>query len=493
MDRVKNYLSLDVGSTCCKAQVFDENGEILFYRVRECPLKRSGGFVYADIAFITETVKSLVREAARSAAIDSVCFSSFGESFVLLDGNDDVLTDPMLYTDGRGSEQAELACALFGKEKIYSETGVMPHAMYSVYKLLWIMEHEPEIYKAARKLFLIGDYFGYLLTGKRAIDFSLAARTGVFDIKNKVFDRDLIDGFDIPVSLFSQPMPAGSVVGKVTPRAAEEFGLPRDCVLVLGSHDQVCTALGAGVVREGQAVDGMGTVECITAVFKEKSVGTAAGEAGFPIVPFAVEGLYCTYICNYASGSIVKWFKDEILHGYRGEEENTFSYLEKNFTEAPTGIYTLPYFAGSAIPFQNNGAKGAIIGLTTSATDSRLYQSLMEGQAMEMKFETQIAKRYGIGIKSAVATGGGANSEKWLQIKADVQGIHYSTLRSSEGGLCGCAVLQAVAIGKKSYDEAVAVFVKKKKEFAPNKERAAAYAPYYKKYQKLYQKLKEFF
>ena len=493
MERVKNYLSLDVGSTCCKAQVFDESGEILFYRTLECPLKSAGGYRYADIGRITDTVKSLVREAAGAAKIDSLAFSSFGESFVLLDKGNRILADPMLYTDERGSEQAERVLNLFGKEKIYSKTGVMPHAMYSVYKLLWIMEHEPERYAAAEKLLLIGDYFGYLLTGKRAIDYSLASRTGAFNVWEKRFDRELLEGLHIPLSLFSDPMPAGSAVGRVTPEAAEEFGLPCDCVLVLGSHDQICTALGAGVTAEGQAVDGMGTVECITAVFKEKSVAAAAGEAGFPVVPFAAEGLYCTYICNYASGSIVKWFKDGILHGYRGEEKDAFAYLEKGFTDSPTGLYTLPYFAGSAIPYQDDTAKGALIGLTTSTTDSRIYQSVMEGQAMEMKFETQIAKRYGVRIRSAVATGGGANSEKWLQIKADIQGIPYATLRSSEGGLCGCAVLQAVAVGGRSLQEAVDTFVKKKKFFLPDEARAAAYAPYYKKYKKIYRAIKEFF
>ena len=108
-----------------------------------------------------------------------------------------------------------------------------------------------------------------------------------------------------------------------------------------------------------------------------------------------------------------------------------------------------------------------------------------------MKFEASVAKQYGIEIRKAVATGGGANSEVWLQIKADIQGIPYTTLRSSEGGLCGCAVLQSIADGK-SCEEAVKTFVKTEKNFTPDEAGAQAYAPYYEKYIRIYQSIKEF-
>ena len=323
---------------------------------------------------------------------------------------------------------------------------------------------------------------GYMFTGKRAIDYSLAARTGIFDIEKLQFSEELCEGLGIDVGLFSTPMRAGTIVGEIN---NDELGL-KNCVLVLGSHDQICTTLGAGVIQAGQAVDGMGTVECITAVFKEKCNDLKAGEQGFPVVPFTVDGLYCSYICNYASGSIVHWFKNDILHKFKGEEESVFSYLEKGMTDSPSGLYTLPYFAGAAIPYQDTGAKGAIIGLTTFTTDSEIYQSIMEAQAMEMRFETSLAKKYGIEVIRAVATGGGANSDKWLQIKADIQGIPYDTLRSSEGGLCGCAVLQAVAVGGNTLEKAVKLFVKKKNSFAPNREKSKAYKPYYTKFKKLY-------
>ena len=183
METRKHFLSLDIGTTCCKAQLFDERGDILFYRSKECPLRRIDGESYADLERIAQTVKALVREAAKAAPVSSLAFSSFGESFVLLDRQDRLLTLPMLYTDPRGSRQAQELEARFGRQKLCRITGVTPHAMYSVSKLLWLRENRPKVYESADKLLLICDYFGYLFTGKRCIDYGLAARTGLFDVR----------------------------------------------------------------------------------------------------------------------------------------------------------------------------------------------------------------------------------------------------------------------------------------------------------------------
>ena len=224
----------------------------------------------------------------------------------------------MLYTDPRGEEQAEQVAKTLGKQKIFSVTGTVPHAMYSVYKLLWWKQNRPEIYRKADKLLLICDYIGYLLTGKRVIDYSLAARTGVFDIRGKCFSEELLSALGIDRNLFSVPMPTGSVVGDILPSVTKELGLPKGCRLILGSHDQICATLGAGVFQAGQAADGMGTVECITAVFEKAPDDLRFGEMGYCVVPF-LRDLYCTYIFNYTSNSIVNWFRSDILHGYKGE------------------------------------------------------------------------------------------------------------------------------------------------------------------------------
>lgn len=483
-----NYLSIDIGTTGCKCQLFSKNGEILDYLFEEYEFLYLDGRNYVNTDMVWEKVKFMLANVAKKHEISSVCISSLGESFVLLDKEDNVLFYPMLYTDARGEKEAEEIKARIGEENAFLTTGVIPHSMYSLSKLLWIKNNYPEVFSTADKVMLMCDYFGYLLTGERVIDYALASRTGAFDIEKLTFSKEVLDKFEIPMSLFAVPKRAGTVVGKLK----AEFGI--DAVLVLGSHDQVCTSLGAGVLEAGDAVDGMGTVECITTLFKEKPTNVEMGKQGYPCVPYVIEGLYCTYILNYSCGSTVNWLRKKIMHGYKGEEKDFFTYIEKGMTDQPTGILTLPYFGGASTPYQDLNAKGVVVNLTTETTDSDLYKSVMEGTAMEMRLNAEVAGRYAITVEKAVATGGGANSEKWLQIKADIQNIPYKILRSSEGGLCGCAMLQAVALGGvKDLYEARDIFVQYGKEFIPNTDKQNAYETQYKKYEKLYKTIKEFY
>ena len=483
-----NYLSIDIGTTGCKCQLFSEKGEILQYLFTEYDFLTLNGYQYVDIHAIEKYLRQMIVAVSEKYEISSICISSLGESFVLLDKDDNVLFYPMLYTDARGEKEAEEIKLRIGEENAFLTTGVIPHSMYSLSKLLWIKNNYPDLFEKADKVMLICDYFGYLLTGERVIDYALASRTGAFDIEKLTFSKAFLDTFGIPMSLFSAPKRAGTVVGKLK----AEFGI--DAVLVLGSHDQVCTALGAGVLDVGDAVDGMGTVECITTLFKDKPSCVEMGKQGYPCVPYAVEGLYCTYILNFSCGSTVNWLRKKIMHGYKGDEKDFFSYIEKGMSNEPTGIITLPYFGGASTPYQDLNAKGAIMNMTTETTDSDLYKSVMEGTSMEMRLNAEVAGRYAITVKKAIATGGGANSEKWLQIKADIQNIPYKILRSSEGGLCGCAMLQAVALGgAKDLCDAREIFVQYEKEFIPNADQHNAYEAQYKKYEKLYKTIKEFY
>lgn len=483
-----NYLSIDVGTTACKCQLFSDKGEILAYIFKEYAFLEIDGFHYVDVGAIESNLKRMISEISGKFAIDSVCVSSLGESFVILDEDDHVIFYPMLYTDSRGEEEAQQIVSAIGDEKAFSITGVMPHSMYSLSKLIWIRKNYPEILEKASKILLIGDYVGYLLTGERVIDYALASRTGAFDIEKLQFSKEILGTFGIDQNLFSYPKVAGSIVGRIK----QEWGI--DAVLVLGSHDQVCTSLGAGVLDAGDAVDGMGTVECITTLFKEKPVNAEMGRQGYPCVPYPVDDLYCTYILNYSCGSTVNWLRKRIMHGYKGEEKDFFTYIERDMRNEPTGILMLPYFSGASTPYQDLNAKGAFVNLTTETRDCDLYRSVMEGTAYEMRFNAETVEAYEICLQNTVATGGGANSGKWLQIKSDIQNIPIKTLRSSEGGLCGCAMLQAVALGGvKDLYEARDIFVQYDQRFIPDPNRHREYEKHYQKYKKLYKTLKEFY
>lgn len=489
-----NFLSFDIGTTCCKCQLFSEDGKILHYLAEDYQFIYRENECYVDITTIWKKVQTMIKEVARKYEFASVCISSFGEAFVLLDFDDKLLTLPMLYTDTRGEEEAKFLKDQFDEAKYFETTGTLPHSMYSISKLLWIRNNYPDIYQKADKLFLMGDYVGYLLSGKRAIDYSLATRSGVFDIAKKTFSEEILSRLNIDKKLFSKPMQAGSIIGPIRREIREKLGIKNECLLVLGAHDQVCSALGAGAISSGDAVDGLGTVECITPLMSFQVKDLQMGKEGYVVVPYVFDGLYCTYMLNYTCGSIVKWYKNNLLHNYKGDVENIYEYLEKDFSKEPTNIFVLPYFKGASTPYQNSNAKGAIINLTTDTSDSKLYQAILEGLSMEMRLNEDNCNRYGIEIQRLIATGGGANSTKWLEIKANVQNKKIQRLRSAEGGLCGCAILQALALKNDvSKEEVIHTFVQYQNEVVPDNALVKSYEDMYQKYQNIYKSIKEFY
>ena len=184
-----NYLSIDVGTTACKCQLFDQSGEILEYISKEYDFKRIDGEIYVDSDAIRENVKEMIKAVGKNHEISSIAVSSLGEAFVLLGENDETLFYPMLYTDPRGAEEAKKMKDLIGDEVVFKTTGTVPHSMYSISKLLMIKNDFPEVFKKAKKALLVADFVGYFLTGKAVIDYSLAARTGVFDVNCLDFSK----------------------------------------------------------------------------------------------------------------------------------------------------------------------------------------------------------------------------------------------------------------------------------------------------------------
>lgn len=488
------FAGLDVGTTCCKCQLIDERGNIVAYHLKEYELKKINGQNYIDIDVVWQNIKSMLKHITKVGDIKSIAVASLGESFVALDRQDNILFYPMLYTDSRGEEESQFVKSNFSTKKLFEITGTTPSSMYSIYKMLWIKKHHPEIFAKIDKILLVGDYINYKLSGHRVIDYSLASRTGAFDIAQKRFSSEVLTELGLPLEVFSKPVLAGKVIGNILPTIADELNINNDCIVVTGAHDQVCSAIGAGVTEAGMCVDGMGTVECITVVGNKHERNFQMGLEGYTCTPYAVGGCYCSYLLNYTCGALVNWFRKILLQGFVEDGENFFSYHESRMSLEPTGLICLPYFSGAATPFQDINAKGAIINLQISTTPSDIYKSIMEGTSYEMRLNLENMQKYGMSIKSLIATGGGSNSRKWLQIKADILGVEVYPLLNSEAGVCGSAMLGAVAVGQfDDLDKAKKVFVKYGEVVKPNPLMTEKYNKYYQRYKKTYKLIKELY
>ena len=474
---------LDIGTTGCKLTVFDEQGRQLGKAYRDYPARRAVGGHEMDAGAIMDGVYGVIREIAEQYPdIAGIGVTSFGETFILTDKAGTPLLPAMLYTDPRGAEECGELCEKLGDRHIAHVTGLRPHEMYSLPKLMWVKRHQPEVWQQGKRIFLIEDFVVWHLTGKAQIDYSLATRTMAFDIHSLTWSRELFEAAGIDVSLMSTPVPTGTSAGRITGKAAKETGLNPACVIVSVSHDQVAAATGAGAFDGTVAVDGAGTVECLTPIYDSIPDIDVMYEGFFSVVPYVIPGKYVAYAFSYTGGALIQWVLETM------GKDQTYETLETACgKDGPTGLLVLPHFAGAATPYMDIGSKGAILGLTTATTVPEIYRACMEGVAYEMRLNYEALQGSGIHFEKLNATGGGARSKVWMQMKADILNLPITALRTADAGTVGSAMLTGVAIGLFSdLAEAARVMVQERETYLPRPEKHAEYMKVYERYRSIY-------
>lgn len=498
---------LDIGTTGCKLSVFDETGTFLDKAYQDYPVKRNSGEHEIDAEAILEKVFLVIREmAARYPDIAGIGVTSFGETFVLADKKGTPLHPAMLYTDPRGKEECEELVEKMDGMTMASITGLKPHEMYSIPKVMWMKKHRPEIYSRAKHVFLMEDYVVFHLTGRAQVDYSMATRTMAFDITLLDWSEEILELAGVDRSLMSEPVPTGTTAGKILPEIAEKTGLSPETQIVSISHDQLAATVGAGVFDSDKAAEGAGTVECVIPVYDGLPKLKAMYEGSYAVVPYVIPGKYIAYAFSYTGGALIQWCVDtlakkekelakergisvnELLEGgFKEPTEGTFSeHTENSFTE-PTGMLVLPHFAGAATPYMDTGSKGAILGLTAASTVSDIYRACMEGVAYEMQINMDCLKASGIHFDMLHATGGGARSAVWMQMKADVLNIPITALETIDAGTVGSAMLTGIAVGCfQNLTDAADHMVIRKKVYEPDPVMHEKYRKIYERYKHLY-------
>ena len=485
---------LDIGSTGCKLTVFDDGGERLGQAYRDYPVKRQTGAHEIDVSAMMDSVRAVTMEiAGRFPDLAGIGVTSFGESFVMADERGEPLRPAMLYTDPRGREECGELCGKLGRQTIARITGLNPHEMYSISRMMWVKRHEPEIYARTRHIFLIEDYIVWQLTGKAQIDYSLATRTMAFDIRKLDWSREIFAAAGIDPGLMSRPVPVGTCAGTVSPEAAGRTGLSPECRIVSACHDQVAAAVGAGAFDGSLAVDGAGTVECLIPVYDSLPDVDVMVAGSYCIVPYILPGKYVTYAFSYTGGALIQWCIDTLGRKEKetAEKEGTSVYqlLEDACPgDQPTGLLVLPHFAGAATPHMDSGAKGAILGLRTETTLAEIYRACMEGVTYEMKLNHDALRDSGIRFTKLHATGGGAKSRVWMQMKADILNLPIVSMQVSHAGTVGCAMMTGIAIGAyRDLRDAADHMVREGETFLPRPEMHERYMAVYERYRKAYE------
>ena len=492
-------LGLDAGSTAIKCVAFSEDGRQIASAYTEYGTSAGAGDMNADAMF--ESAKQVIAECVASdsvsaADVAAVAVTSFGEACVPVDREGHCLSDMLMYTDKRGVAEAERILSRLGENKVRDITCTAFAPMYSLPKIVWLMENNPSVRERAYKFLQASDFICYRLSGEFTVNYTQACRTAAFDVEGRRFSGEILGAAGLDTSLMPEPVPCGTVVGTLLPALAEELGLPASVRVVQGTHDQIAAATGAGVLSPGQAVDGTGTVECITPVFDRIIRDGEFVGSNFVCVPHSVDGLYSTYAFNFSGGVLLKWIRDTFAsESVRRAKElgcSAYRLLDEACPEEISDLIIVPHFLGAGgTPDVVPDAKGSIIGMTMNTGVGDIYRAAMEGLTYEMAYNLEKLSPFGINITELMATGGGSCSPVWLRIKADifgaVSGVRSITpLLTAEAGAAGCAMLAGKAVGLySSLEEAAGLFVRKGEPVLPDRAVSERYIEKYERYKKL--------
>ena len=310
-------LGVDVGTSGCKAVVFDSGGKQIANEYREYSLIfPRDGWMELSPDTVTPAIFDCIKQCTSNcdaSKIAALAVSSQGEAIIPIDIYGKALSNSIVTFDNRNQEEYKWFSKQFDKEEIMKITGAPIHTMFSVLKILWLKNKEPEIFNKTWKFMCWGDYISYKLGAKPAIDWSMASRTMAFAISKKEWSDMILDKCGIPINKMPEAVPSGEIIGEVSTSVAEITGLIQGTKIVSGGHDQVCCALGAGVLESGVAMDSLGTTESILCVNNELHVTESMIKNNLPCYCYPVNNLYAYLGFLSSSGAILKWYRDEII------------------------------------------------------------------------------------------------------------------------------------------------------------------------------------
>jgi xylulokinase len=493
-------IGIDVGTTGCKAVVFDPDGEILGYGFREygiiCdqPAKAE-----QDAEAVWRLTLEAVREAAAKSGtreVDAIGLSVQGDAIIPVGPGFVPLHNALLGMDYRPAEQAEACSRSPGARSLFDLTGMRPHPINSIVKALWLKQERPRVFDAAWKIVTYGDFILGRLGADPVIDWTMASRTMAFDLRRRAWATHLLDEWGIGQDLLSRAVPSGEAAGKLSAEAARLAGLQPGALLVTGGHDQTCAAVGAGVHRPGIGVLSAGTADVLSTAFLEPKLNDAMFNGFYPCYLHAARDMYFTFALNHIGGILLRWYRDtfgvEEVRAAVQSGRDPYEVLVDSVPEGPSPVMVLPHFNGSGNPICDMSSRGAIVGLTLSTTRPDVVKAILECLAFETRINVDYWSGAGISVGEMRAVGGGARSPRWLQIRADVLGRPVTTLKVREAACLGAAILAGAAAGVfASVDDGIARTVRRGETYEPDSRMAARYAERYVIYTRLYPALRD--
>lgn len=447
-------LGLDVGTTSVKAVVYRTDGIAVGTSSLPTPthVPRPGWAFYRPDELwqtVVAAIRGALADVPNPEEIASVAVASVGESGVLLDAAGAATTDSIAWFDSRTRPQARWLAERIGKDELFTRSGLSLQPIFSLNKLLWHREHEPDAWARSVRWLMLADFIAYRLCGDAATDLSLASRTLMLDLHHKRWDEQTLAQAEIDPGLLAPLVPGGSPLGQVTAGAAALTGLPVTAVVASGGHDHVCGALAAGVTRPGQMLNSLGTAEALFLPIAQPLADPKAGRQGYTQGAHVVGGGYYAFAGQYTSGASIEWLR-ELL----GAAADPVAYEEliagaERIPAGSLGVLFLPHLRLANPPYDDPRSRGALIGLTMDAGRDVVTRAICEGLALESRntFEPLLAYPEVTAPQSVVAIGGGTRNPLLMRVKASVTNLIHHVVEAEEATALGAALLGGLGAG----------------------------------------------
>jgi len=500
-----NYLAgLDVGTTGAKAVLIDEDGKVAASATGDYPMATPKPlWSEQDPEDWWRAAESVFRRVISLAGISSDQVAGVGltgqmHGLVALDAAGKVLRPCIMWNDQRTEKECRAITEKLTPARLLELTANPVLPGFTAPKILWVRDHEPEIYRQIAHVLLPKDFIRYRLTGEFATDVSDASGTSLFDVARRRWSSEMLHALSIPAEWMPSASESPEVTGRVSLRAAHSTGLAEGTPVVAGAGDQAAGGIGNGIVDAGVVSVTIGTSGVVFAHTDRLSMDPGGRLHAFC---HAVPGAWHIMGVTLAAGGSLRWYRDvlatEEREAARQRNRDPYDLLMEEAALAPPGsegLFFLPYLSGERTPYQDPSARGAYVGLTLRHSRPHLIRSLLEGVAYSLRDCLELARSSGVEARQIRASGGGARSALWRQILADVFNAELVTVNSIEGAPFGAALLAGVGAGVfRDVRDASRRTVRVGERTAPGREAAGVYGRGYEVYRSLYPSLKGVF
>ena len=477
-------LGLDLGTSSLKGILVDKSGKIVATKAAEYPLHTpKQGYSEQDPELWVKAADTVIKELINEfgdilSSLEGISFSGQMHSLVLLDADNKPLRNAILWNDVRTTKQCETIMSK-AKDKMIQITKNVALEGFTLPKILWVQENEPEIWSKVKHFVLPKDYLGFWLTGNKQMEYSDAAGTLLLDVEKQQWSLDIAKEFNIPEYVLPKLVGSSDKIGLLKPELVEYFGFTKDVPIFAGGADNACAAIGAGITKEGQAMCSIGT----SGVFLtyEGDVKDYNGKIHF--FNHVVRDKFYSMGVTLAAGNSLDWFKQTFA------SDNSFEELLSGIGELPLGgLLFTPYIVGERTPHPDSKIRGSFIGMDTNHTKKHFAKAVLEGITFSLKDSAILMEEVsGKAFDRIVSVGGGAKNKDWLQMQADIFNATIVTLETEQGPAMGAAMLAALGAGWfKDENECAEQFVCYKEEFQPIAENVATYKAIYELYKQVY-------